>query len=69
MKDSTDFSIRKGIFKRELAKLNKNASCKSWMLTVKINFLETELKAMKEKIQLLKGSSPWSSDKARYEWN
>ncbi|EHA8586531.1 hypothetical protein COCNU_scaffold000483G000010 [Cocos nucifera] len=29
MKDSADFDIQKGIFKKELAELKKNASCKS----------------------------------------
>ena len=69
MKDSADFGIRKDIFERELTELKKNVSHKSWVLTVKINSLVTELKAMKEKIQLLEGSSPWSSHKVWYEWN
>ena len=62
-KDSTSFSIRKDNFERELVKLKKSASDKSWALMAKISFLEVELKVAKEKIQLLEGSSPWSTDK------
>ena len=64
MKDSTSFSIQKESFKRELAELQKNASDKSWSLTMKIGSLKTQLKVVKEKIQLLEESSPWSFDKA-----
>ena len=69
MKDSTSFSIRKGSFERELAELWKNACNNSWALTAKIGSLETQLKAVNEKVQLLKGSLPWSSDKAQFEWD
>ncbi|EHA8588032.1 hypothetical protein COCNU_scaffold003949G000010 [Cocos nucifera] len=64
MKDSASFSIRKESFERKLAELRKNASDKSLVLMARIGSLETQLKAVKEKIQLLKESSSWSSDKA-----
>ncbi|KAG1370065.1 hypothetical protein COCNU_15G004310 [Cocos nucifera] len=69
MKDPASFSIQKESFKRELAELLKNASDKSWALMAKIDSLETQLKAMKEKIQLLEGSLLWSTDKAQFEWD
>ena len=69
MKDFTSFNIKKGNFKRELAKLKKSASDKSWVLTIKISSLKAELRAVRDQIQLLKGSSPWSIDKAQYEWD
>ena len=58
MKDSVSFNIKKDNFEKELAELRKNISDKSWALTVKISFLEVELKMVKEKIQLLEGSLP-----------
>ena len=64
MKDSASFNIRKGNFERELAELKKGASEKSWTLIAKASSLEVKLKAVKKKIHLLEGSSPWSSDKA-----
>ena len=69
MNDSTSFSIWKENFKKKLDKLRKNASDMSWVLTVKIGSLEVDLKKAKEKIHLLEGNSPWSTDKARYDWD
>ncbi|KAG1334184.1 hypothetical protein COCNU_03G003030 [Cocos nucifera] len=47
MKDSVSFNIKKGNFERELAKLKKSINDKSWALTMKVSFLEVELKMMK----------------------
>ena len=69
IKDSISFNIKKDNFEKEQTELRKNVSDKSWALAAKISFLEVELKTVKEKIQLLKESSPWSSDKVRYEWD
>ncbi|EHA8587929.1 hypothetical protein COCNU_scaffold003611G000010 [Cocos nucifera] len=69
MKDAASFSIRKGSFKKEIAELKKNASDKSWALMAKISFLEADLKEAREIIYLLEGISPWSIDKARYDWD
>ncbi|EHA8586717.1 hypothetical protein COCNU_scaffold000789G000020 [Cocos nucifera] len=63
MKDSANFTNKKGSFEKELAKLKKSASDKSWVLAAKIDSLEVELHAVKEKIQLLEGSSLLSFDK------
>ncbi|EHA8587141.1 hypothetical protein COCNU_scaffold001466G000050 [Cocos nucifera] len=67
MKDFASFSIRKNSFERKIAELKKNASDKSWTLMAKISSLEVDLKIVKEKIHLLEGSSPWSTDKAQYD--
>ncbi|EHA8588103.1 hypothetical protein COCNU_scaffold004112G000080 [Cocos nucifera] len=63
MKDAVSFSIRKGSFEKEIIKLKRNASDKSWALTAK------NLKKAKKKIYLLEGSSSWSTNKARYDWD
>ncbi|EHA8590250.1 hypothetical protein COCNU_scaffold016396G000010 [Cocos nucifera] len=49
-KDSTNFSIRKGSFEKEMAKLRRSASNMSWKLTTKISSLEINLTMVKEKI-------------------
>ncbi|EHA8587003.1 hypothetical protein COCNU_scaffold001289G000010 [Cocos nucifera] len=69
MKDAASFSIRKGSFEKEIVELKRNVGNKSWVLTVKISYLKADLKAMREKIQLLEESSSWSSNKARFEWD
>ncbi|KAG1365050.1 hypothetical protein COCNU_12G000500 [Cocos nucifera] len=66
MRDFVDFRIRKDSYDRELAELKKSVRDKSWALIAKIGSLEVQLKAAKEKIRLLGGSSPWSFDKMRY---
>ena len=67
MKDFISFNIKKGNFERELAELKKSTDDKSWALTIKLSSLEVKLRVAKEEIQLLEGSSPWSSDEARYK--
>ncbi|EHA8588133.1 hypothetical protein COCNU_scaffold004190G000010 [Cocos nucifera] len=68
-KDVVSFSIQKGSFEKKITELKRNASDKSWALTAKISFLEADLKEAKEKNYLLEGSSPWSTEKAQYDWD
>ena len=37
-------------------------------MIAKISFLEIELNAAKEKIQLIEGSSMWSTSRKEYDW-
>ncbi|KAG1355425.1 hypothetical protein COCNU_07G015370 [Cocos nucifera] len=66
-REAVSFSIRKGSFEKEVAKLKRNANDKSWALTSKISSLEANPKDAGEKIRLLKGSLPWSVDKVQYD--
>ena len=68
-KDSMDYIRKKRNFEVELEEIKKRASDKSWMFTSKVRSLEVELNAAREKIQLLKGSSSWSSNNVQYGWD
>ncbi|KAG1327735.1 hypothetical protein COCNU_01G016690 [Cocos nucifera] len=65
-KDFKEYTKKKNHLKVELEKIMKHASEKSWALTAKISSLKVEHNAAKEKIQLLKGSSAWSSSWEEY---
>ncbi|EHA8588940.1 hypothetical protein COCNU_scaffold007375G000010 [Cocos nucifera] len=65
MKDFINYNTKKGNFEKELARFRKDASDKSWVLAAKINSLETEPNAEKEKVKLLEGSSSLSSDRTQ----
>ena len=64
-----DYIRKKKDFEVELEETKKCASEKTWSLIAKASSFEVKLNAVKEKKLLLKGSSPWSSEKARYHWD
>ncbi|KAG1367045.1 hypothetical protein COCNU_13G008350 [Cocos nucifera] len=66
-KDSSNFSIQKDSFEKEMAKMKRSASNKSWKLTSKIRSLEIDLMVMKKKFQLLEETSSWSTERIRYD--
>ncbi|EHA8586220.1 hypothetical protein COCNU_scaffold000109G000010 [Cocos nucifera] len=59
----------KDSFRKEIVELKRNANDKFWALTAKISSLEADPKNAEKKIHLLERSSPWSIDKARYDWD
>ena len=70
-KDFMDYTRKKTDFVKELEKLQKYASDRSWTQTSKISSLEVELAAAREKIGQLEGSSSWLPTQANYgrDWS
>ena len=59
----------KWVLTEELERVKKYYSEKTWALMSKVSSLEVKLNVVNEKIWLLEESSPWSSDKAQYDWD
>ena len=63
-----DYINKKHHLIEELEWVKKLDSDKTWTLMAKASSLKVELKAVQERIQLLEGSSVWSTNREKYGW-
>ena len=68
-KELMSFINRKSHLYEELEQVRRLGGEKVWALTAKASSLEVELRATRERIKILEGSSAWSTSRTKYDWD